>query len=86
MIHEVYQPFTYLFLTSSFNCSVSSRSEFCEGKGEDVFSGLCAELGTLAPFNLTVPAEAEFVTEGERGSKGDTAILASSKEQQCDSR
>lgn len=44
MIHEVYQPFTYLFLTSSFNCSVSSRSEFCEGKGEDVFSGLCVEL------------------------------------------
>lgn len=56
---------------------MSSRSGFCEGKGEEVFSCLCVELGTLAPFNLTVPAEAEFVTEGERGTKGDTAMLAS---------
>lgn len=50
-------PLIYLFLTSSFNCSVSSRSVFCEGKGEDVFSGLCAGLWTFAALNLVVAAE-----------------------------
>lgn len=71
-----HKPFTYLFLTSSFNCSVSSRS--VEGKGEDVdVSGFCVELG-MVPFNFNgAPEAAELATEGERGTKGETAILAS---------
>lgn len=57
-------PLIYLCLTSSFNCSVSSRSVFCGGKDEDVFPGLCAEFWVSVALSLTVVAEG-VATEGE---------------------